>query len=191
MLSKVSLLLLGIIDQTEINAYELIKVLKKMQVKNWFQIADSTVYVTLRNLNKNDFIEGYSIKDNNMPEKIYYKITEKGRTELKSNIEEIISGFSYDPIPFFIASFFVTVIEQNKAIGLLEKRLDLLKKYSQGIEAQIERIKLEKAKSMYICNIKHNKMILDNEINITNVFLGEIRTEETWDIDALKKMIIE
>ena len=84
MLAKAPLLLLGIIDQTEINAYELIKVLKNIKVHEWFRIAESTVYMTLKKLSKNGLIYGCTVKDNNMPEKIYYNVTEKGKIELFS-----------------------------------------------------------------------------------------------------------
>ena len=50
MLSKPATMLLGFIYEKPLNAYEIIKLLNYMNVKWWFNIADSTVYSTLKTL---------------------------------------------------------------------------------------------------------------------------------------------
>lgn len=50
MLSKTATMLLGLINSEPLNAYELIKQLQLMNVKNWYEIADSTVYATIKTL---------------------------------------------------------------------------------------------------------------------------------------------
>lgn len=52
MLSKPATMLLGLIYEKPLNAYEIIKRLNYMNVKWWFNIADSTVYSTLKTLEK-------------------------------------------------------------------------------------------------------------------------------------------
>lgn len=47
MLSRPGTLVLGLIYEKPLNAYEIIKLLNYMNVKWWFNIADSTVYSTL------------------------------------------------------------------------------------------------------------------------------------------------
>ena len=56
MLSKPATMLLGFIYEKPLNAYEIIKLLNYMNVKWWFNIADSTVYSTLKTLEKKEFI---------------------------------------------------------------------------------------------------------------------------------------
>ena len=58
MLSKPATMLLGLIYEKPLNAYEIIKLLNYMNVKWWFNIADSTVYSTLKTLEKKEFISG-------------------------------------------------------------------------------------------------------------------------------------
>ena len=67
MLSKSATMMLGLINQQPQNAYEIIKNLEIMNVKWWYNIADSTVYATLRTLDKKGFIVGGSEKNGNMP----------------------------------------------------------------------------------------------------------------------------
>ena len=56
MLSKPATMLLGLIYEKPLNAYEIIKLLNYMNVKWWFNIADSTVYSTLKALEKKEYI---------------------------------------------------------------------------------------------------------------------------------------
>ena len=50
MLSKPATMLLGLIYEKPLNAYEITKLLGYMNVRWWFNIADSTVYTTIKNL---------------------------------------------------------------------------------------------------------------------------------------------
>lgn len=52
MLSKPATMLLGLINEKPLNAYEIIKVLEYMNVKYWFNIAYSTVYTAIKPLEK-------------------------------------------------------------------------------------------------------------------------------------------
>ena len=56
MLSKPATMLLGLIYEKPLNAYEITKLLGYMSVRWWFNIADSTVYTTIKNLEKKGFI---------------------------------------------------------------------------------------------------------------------------------------
>lgn len=100
-------MLLGLINSEPLNAYELIKQLQLMNVKNWYEIADSTVYATIKTLEKKAYIIGKVQKDGNMPDKTVYSITESGYTELKNTLKLYIEHFEYDFVPFMIAAFFI------------------------------------------------------------------------------------
>lgn len=68
MLSKPAALLMGILYEKPLNPYEITKLLAYMNIKWWFNVADSTVYTTLKNLEKRGLIEGAIEKAGNMPE---------------------------------------------------------------------------------------------------------------------------
>ena len=72
MLSKPATMLLGLIYEKPLNAYEITKLLGYMNVRWWFNIADSTVYTTIKNLEKKGFIEGETEKVGNMPDRTVY-----------------------------------------------------------------------------------------------------------------------
>lgn len=164
MLSKTATMLLGLINSEPINAYELIKQLQLMNVKNWYEIADSTVYATIKTLEKKAYIIGKVQKDGNMPDKTVYSITESGYTELKNTLKLYIEHFEYDFVPFMIAAFFIKVFDKDSAIDILSKRLEYLKNFYIGISEQIEMLKLQKMPPYVICNVNHNALLIKAEI---------------------------
>ena len=137
MLSKSATMLLGLIDKKPVNAYEIIKILEYMNVKWWYNIADSTVYATLRNLDKKGYIIGASEKNGNMPFRTVYSISDKGKEALRDTLINSILSFDYDTNTFSIAAFFLDFFDAKEQITLLEKRIEILKKYIEGIEKWI------------------------------------------------------
>lgn len=137
MLSKSATMMLGLINKQPQNAYEIIKTLEFMNVKWWYNIADSTVYATLRTLDKKGLIIGVSEKNGNMPFRTVYSISDKGKEQLKDTLTKSILSFDYDTNVFSIAAFFLDYFEPDEQISLLEKRAEILKKYIAGIEKWI------------------------------------------------------
>ena len=81
MLSKSATMLLGLINQRPLNPYEITKQLQIMNVHRWYNIANSTVYATLKVLEKKEYICGNIEKGGNMPDKTVYSLTDKGKQE--------------------------------------------------------------------------------------------------------------
>ena len=96
MLSKSATMIMGSINSTPLNAYEIIKRLQWMNVKYWYNIADSTVYATIKSFEKKGYISGSIEKKGKIPDKTIYTLTEKGRIELKETLCYFIVNFDFD-----------------------------------------------------------------------------------------------
>lgn len=178
MLTKTSAIILGIIQKNPVNAYELIKMLSRLQLKNWYDIADSTVYATLKSLEKKNYIVGQAQKAGNMPDKTVYSLTCDGEKNLKKSLKHFITDFDYDLVPFMIASFFVEIIGIDEVLKCLEERLDYLQKSGEGLHAQIEVLKAEKDIPYYVIgNVEHNTLIVETEIKVAEQMLEKFRNE--------------
>ena len=134
MLSKSATMMLGLINRQPLNAYEIIKVLECMNVKWWYDIANSTIYATLRTLDNKGLIVGVSEKNGNMPYRTVYSISDKGKMELKNTLTKSILSFDFDTNLFSIAAFFLDFFELDEQISLLKQRNIILTKYITGIE---------------------------------------------------------
>ena len=96
MLSKSATMIMGLINTSPLNAYEIVKQLQWMNIKYWYNIADSTVYATIKSVEKKGYISGTVEKEGNMPDKTIYTLTDKGRDELRKTLSNSIITFDYD-----------------------------------------------------------------------------------------------
>jgi len=174
MLSKPATMLLGLIYEKPLNAYEIIKLLNYMNVKWWFHIADSTVYSTLKALEKKEYILGTTEKVGNMPDRTVYSLTDKGKCEFKDTLKKAIIRFDYDTNIFSIAAFFLNAFSPEEQQKLLQERLAVLQKYREGIEKQVSPLWESEVPASHSANVKRMIDLVDAEISGTNRLLGTV-----------------
>ena len=172
MLSKPATLLLRIIYEKPLNAYEITKLLNYINIKWWFNISDSTVYTTLRNLGKRGLIEGTTEKVGNMPDRTVYSLTEKGKVELIETIKESILQFSYDTNIFTIAAFIMDILETKEKKELLEKRLSILQAFATKLDKQDNETWKPEEPALYEANLYRMIDIVNAEISGTKRLLS-------------------
>ena len=134
MLSKSATMLLGLITHQPLNAYEIVKALDYMNIKYWFNIGTSTVYATIKTLEKKQYISGEIQKDGNMPDKTVYSITEQGKNAFLNTLRSSFLKFDYDTNIFSITAFFLDCLPEEEQKTLLEMRMAVLQKYLSGIQ---------------------------------------------------------
>ncbi len=171
MLSKPATMLLGLIYEKPHNAYEIIKLLNDMNVKWWFHIADSTVYTTLKTLEKREFITGTTEKVGHMPDRTVYSLSDKGKCEFEDTLRKSITQFNYDTNIFSIAAFFLNTFTLEEQQELLQERLRILQKYHAGIEKQISPLWENEVPAIHSANVKRMMDLVDAEITGTNRLL--------------------
>ena len=171
MLSKPATMLLGLIYEKPLNAYEIIKLLNYMNVKWWFNIADSTVYSTLKILEKRELISGAIEKIGNMPDRTVYSLSDKGKEEFINTLRASILQFNYDTNIFSIAAFFLNTFTSDEQQKLLQERLDILQKYRAGIEKQVNPLWESEVSALHAANVKRMIDLVDAEIVGTNRLL--------------------
>lgn len=164
MLSKPATMLLGLIYEKPLNAYEIIRRLNYMNVKWWFNIADSTVYSTLKTLEKKGFLSGITEKVGNMPDRTVYSLSDKGKTEFQNTLRASIRQFNYDTNIFSIAAFFLNIFTQEEQQELLLERLNVLHKYREGIEKQVNPLWESEVPAIHSANVKRMIDLVDAEI---------------------------
>lgn len=173
-LSKPATMLLGIIAKEPINPYGIIKKLDLMNTKFWFYIGNSTVYITLKNLEKSNYIIGVREKSGNMPDKTVYSITDLGLQKLKDTIRQICTRLDYDTTLFSIAVNFINIFEKTERKTILLERLNYLQHYYEGIEKEIVNL-YEKNIPLYaISNTKRMMEIVKAEISGLKEILNNV-----------------
>ena len=177
MLSKSATMIMGLINNSPFNAYEIIKQLQWMNIKYWYNIADSTVYATIKSLEKKGYISGTVEKEGNMPDKTIYSLTAQGKTELRNTLNHSIVTFDYDTNTFSIAAFFMDFFDAAEQKQLLKKRLDNLYKYLQGIENQVTMSWEKQVSPFHTANVKRMIDIINAEISGTKKILDSVSND--------------
>ena len=175
MLSKPATMLLGLISHEPLNAYEIVKTLDYMNIKYWFNIGTSTVYATIKTLEKKQYITGKVQKDGNMPDKTIYSITEQGTAVLLDSLRTSFLKFDYDTNIFSITAFLLDCLPQEERKMLLEKRIAVLHDYLSGIQKQDTEEWEKQVNPYHVANLQRMTDIVLAEISGTERLLKVIR----------------
>lgn len=165
---------MGLINTSPLNAYEIIKQLQWMNVRHWYNIANSTVYATIKSIEKKGYVSGTVEKDGNMPDKTIYTLTGNGREELMDTLRHSIVTFDYDTNIFSIAAFFINFFEYDEQQRLLTKRLETLNRYLQGIEKQVTKTWEGQVAPFHVANVNRMIDIVNAEIAGTQKIIDSL-----------------
>jgi DNA-binding PadR family transcriptional regulator len=182
MLSKISTLILGILEEKPVNPYEINKFLDIIKIKDWFPVAPSSVYATIKTLNSKGFISGESLKEGNMPEKTIYSITDKGKKNLHKTLEELLSSKELDSQGFNIATILMCHLEKESVLKLLAVRLKKIQEEQSTIKMQYEFFKnIEQVPEFALISLKHNMYLYEAEQKTTIELMEELSKNNEWN----------
>lgn len=81
------IIILGLLKDKTMYGYELIKEIEKKS-SGVFSFKEGTLYPILHSLETNEFVESYWCESDTGRKRKYYKITDKGKAQLKEKQEE-------------------------------------------------------------------------------------------------------
>ncbi len=182
MLSKVGTLILGIIKERPVNPYELTKLLEIIKIKEWFPVAASSVYATIKTLHMNGYITGEAMREGNMPEKTIYSITEEGRRVFEQSIKALLSAGGLDSVAFNIGTIMMCHLEKKDVLELLESRIMKIHKERDAVKAQHENfVSTGEIPDYALISLKHNTYLYDAELKTTLELIDELQKDPRWN----------
>ncbi|MCR4729692.1 MAG: PadR family transcriptional regulator [Saccharofermentans sp.] len=128
MLSKTSIVILGMLRKGEMNAYDMLKMIDRMNMKYWFPIGATTLYETCLRLEKKNCIENTGESD----KKAVYKLTEAGMQELKDTVCALFERVDFDSVWFCLAVMYSGVLSKKELAREIGIRRKLLDEYEKG-----------------------------------------------------------
>lgn len=156
-----------LITHQPLNAYEIVKTLDYMNIKYWFNIGTSTVYATIKTLEKKQYLVGEIQKDGNMPDKTVYSITEQGKAVFLETLRTSFLRFDYDTNIFSITAFFLDCLPEKEQKTLLEQRMTVLQEYLAGIQKQHTEEWEKQVNPYHVANLQRMTDIVLAEISGT------------------------
>lgn len=159
MLSKTSIVILGMLSKGEMNAYDMLKMIERMNMKYWFPIGATTLYETCLRLEKKKYILNTGESD----KKAIYQLTDSGREELKQSICEIFERVDFDSVWFCLAVMYSSVLTKKELEKEVVIRRNLLNEYEKGTLENKKIIQKTKVSYREICAIDRMVQIIRME----------------------------
>lgn len=159
MLSKTSIVILGMLSKGEMNAYDMLKMIGKMNMKYWFPIGATTLYETCLRLEKKKYILNTGESD----KKAIYQLTDSGRKELKQSICELFERVDFDSVWFCLAVMYSSVLTKKELEKEVIIRKKLLDEYEKGTLENKKIMQKNKVSYREICAIERMVQIIRME----------------------------
>lgn len=147
------------LSKGEMNAYDMLKMIEKMNMKYWFPIGATTLYETCIRLEKKNYIENTGESD----KKAIYHITEEGLRELKSTICALFERVDFDSVWFCLAVMYSGVLDKKELKREIMIRTKILDEYEKGTIANKELMLKEDVSYIEVCAIDRMIQIIRME----------------------------
>lgn len=159
MLSKTSIIICGMLLQGEMNAYDMLKMIDRMNMQYWHPIGATTLYESCLRLEKKGCIENTGKADN----KAVYRLTASGRAELKATICALFERVDFDSVWFCLAVMYSGVLSKKELEEEKIKRAALLEEYEKGTIENRDKMLAAKVPYIDICAIDRMIQIIQME----------------------------
>ena len=159
MLSKTSIVILGMLCKGDKNAYDMLKMIDSMNMKYWLPIGASTLYETCLRLEKKELIED----TDKSKTKAVYRVTQKGRRELKKTISALFARVDYDTVWFCLAVMYSDMLSKKELEEAKQKRSKLLDEYESGTKANRDKMLQNHLPYSALCSIERMIRIIEME----------------------------
>ncbi len=118
--SNTDTLVLALVSEGPIHGYDLVKRSRENRISDWADIPSSSVYQSLKRLEKNGHIKAKEVRIGKSPPRAVYRITKSGKTALSASLLRLLT----EPIDlrsdFDIALLGIELLPEDKALKALE-----------------------------------------------------------------------
>ena len=145
-MSSINLILLGILKKQSHNAYDVANIIDTNHFNELVKISKPAVYKNLIKLCNQKFLSSKTIKDNNMPAKVFYSITEKGKRYFYKLMQENASkshDIFFDFNSFIVNLHLLTKKERSQLLNDLQEQLYKKKQLYKGYKKEYKSAPIE------------------------------------------------
>lgn len=210
----VKLIILYYLNIKSTHGYEIQKFIQATGLDTWAKVKSGSIYYALSKMEKNGEVELYKEETIGSKVRKIYKITDKGKEELKNTIEEeLAKPLMPTGTDKFIIPITFNRLDKEEAISIINKHIKSLEEtldyweYWENIKInestlQVERISFEMTINGIKDSIRWHKAIIDEydeyvkysqsqEVMIKNIDFGEEKEAKYNNTEINKNRIEE
>lgn len=161
--SKVDLMLLGLLLKRATYGYEIAEELAKPAMEPWVKLARTSVYAALGRLARKDLVSKHAERHGGRPERAVYSITNAGRRAFIGGLREALEQPSESMGAFDVALFFSSYLENQQVRDGLAERWRALER---SLQATREALAFARASEEHglILVLQHREKVLSMQI---------------------------
>lgn len=181
MLSKIALLILGIIAERPINPYAIIKLINYKRRKVRRYVSPQTVYGMVNILNRKKLITGKRMKNSNMPDRTIYSITKKGEEMIRKNLISYLSTPEDNLSELILSIILIGFLDKETVLKALKERRDKIEE-EIAIRKKLDS-KFKIAAESYTRQIvaEHTLKIQQINLKTVNELIKKAEIDTRWD----------
>jgi len=131
-MATIDLIVLGMLKKQPLSAYDIQKLVEYRNISKWVKISTPSIYKKVIQLEEKGLLQSVLVRENNMPEKAVYSLTDSGEQEF----ERLMGELSAQPIRMFL-DFNAVIVNldsvplemQKSCVASIEKNVQDLKSY--------------------------------------------------------------
>ncbi len=176
MLTKNDLLVLGMLLDRPMHGYEIGQQIRSEGVPTWFDISTAAIYYSLNKLRKLGLISETRSRSGGA-EKSVYHLTERGRSEFFSGMEETLA--SEEPVRFEydLGIYLLNKLSQERAQELLTRRLGFLRGWDAALEEALLQERANGGQPLKVAILSHSLACARMELEWLSGILRHLRGE--------------
>jgi len=140
MISGIEAVVLGIVNEQYGYGYEIEKVIKERNIREWTEIAFSSIYYVLKRLEERGLITSSTEAAAGRPTRRVYTITHSGRDALKAKITDALSRKAEAQSPFDLGIGFMGVVPIPDVVDCLGGYIGSIEGSRSRLEERLRRI---------------------------------------------------
>lgn len=133
-MTTIDLIVLGMLKQESLSAYDIQKLVDYRNISKWVKISTPSIYKKVIKLEGKGYIQSTTVKEGKMAEKAVYSLTEDGQVEFQN----LMLGISSQPINIFLDFNAVIVNLSSLSPEIQKVCLDNIKNNVQILKSYLE-----------------------------------------------------
>lgn len=174
MVSRVDLLVLGLLTDRPMHGYEISQVISGEDIEAWLSVSLTSIYYSLNKLKKNGLIVETVHRSDNSPERSVFHLTDKGRSCFLELLERSLASTERTYFDMDLAVYFINRLPSQRAAHLLERRKRFVAGLRQEMSDRVAELRDRNGHSTTSAILDHSLRFLDMEAGWLQELSGAI-----------------
>ncbi|HTX61310.1 MAG TPA: PadR family transcriptional regulator [Methanobacterium sp.] len=182
-ISDMEAAILGLLYEGPQYGYQLEKIIEGWGMRNWAQIGFSSIYYTLKKLEKKEMVQSRLEQVEGKPSRKVFTITDLGKQTMKEKVKDLLSWNKKLISPFDLGLAYMNYLDTSEVIDCLENYIESARGRIKFLESSVKTQKELNAPPHMVALFSRPLKQLKNDVEWVKEFMEEIKKYEGHETD--------